>query len=208
MNEITKKYRSQVKDNNWESLDLYLGYRLEQIPITLLEDEKPKKLTEQQKKLKDLLDKNATNPKTFSGNAQELKQIEQYLNTKEVLKGEDHIEIWDSLYDMAKASGGPKLYSQCLIGHQVKIYLEEKSVEASTIFFGKSKSQLYKYVKLTEFLINFPRLSVIGADFTLLVQKIGFIKEYIKQKNDNFGKISLDAEVTVKTEFDEQMENT
>ncbi len=90
----------------------------------------------------------------------------------------------------------------------IKIYFEEKGVEASIVFFGKSKSQLYKYVKLTELLTNFPRLSVIGADFTLLVDNNKFIKEYIAQNNYNFGKISLDAEITVKTESVEQMEGT
>jgi hypothetical protein len=40
------------------------------------------------------------------------------------------------------------------------------------------------------------------------VQNNGFIKEYITQNNYNFGKIALDAEVTVKTEFSEQMEGT
>jgi len=144
-----------------------------------------------------------------------MKQIEQHLNTKEVLKREDLTKIWDYLRDMEKTSGCVKLYTQCLIGQLIKIYLEVKGVKASILFFGKSKSQLYKYLKLTELLRNFPRLSVIGADFTLLVDNNKFIKKYIAQKKYNFGKIALDAAVTVKTDREagafgasEQMEGT
>ena len=145
-------------------------FELTKVTIPLSErKEEPKKLTQQQKKLKNLIDKNAKSSKTFTGNTEEMKQIEQQLNTTEVLKSENLLRIWDYLCDMEKNSGCVKLYTQCLIGQLIKIYLKEEGVEASIALFGKSKSQLYKYVKLTELLRNFPRLSVIGADFTLFV---------------------------------------
>ncbi len=51
----------------------------------------------------------------------------------------------------------------------IKIYPDKKGLEESINFFGKCKSMLYKYVKLSELLEKFPILSVIGAAFTLLV---------------------------------------
>ena len=200
LNQIIRKHHPHIEDNDWAYLSMYLDqwFELTKVTISLIDEkEEPKKITKQQKKLKHLLDKCATDIKMFTGNTEEMEQIEQHLNTKEVLKREDLTKIWDYLCDMEKTSGCVKLYTQCLIGQLIKIYLQEKGVEASISFFGKSKSQLYKYVKLTELLTNFPKLSVIGADFTLLVQNNGFIKDYITQMNYNFGNISLDAKITV-----------
>lgn len=100
---------------------------------------------------------------------------------------------------MEETSGCVKLSSQCLIGLMIETYIEGKDLEASTMFFGKSKSQLYKYVKLTDLRTNFPRPGAIGADFALLVQNNRCTKDYIAQKNYDFSKISLHAEVTLKT---------
>ena len=112
LNQIIRKHHPHIEDNDWAYLSMYLDQWFELTKVTIsLTDEKgePKKITEQQKKLKNLLDKCATNPLTFSGNTQELKQIEQHLNTREVIKGEDHIKIRDYLCDMEKTSGCVKL---------------------------------------------------------------------------------------------------
>ena len=148
--------------------------------------------------------------KTFSGTTTEMRKIEQLFNSGNIEAfREEETKIRDYLSENKKASGCFKLYSHLLIGKMIKIYLDKKGLEKSTYFFGKCKSMLYKYVNLSELLENFPRLSVIGADFTLLVHNHKFITEYITQRKYDFSKISLDAQIEVKTKVEtEHMEDT
>ncbi len=177
-------------------------FELTKVTIPLIEsEEKQKKLTEKQKKVKNLIDKNATETKTFTGNTEEMKQIENLLNTREVLKKDFLTKTWNYLCDMEKASGCVKLYNQCLMGELIKIFKEENGKEASINFFGKSKSQLDKYVQLAGLLRDFPRLSVIGADFTLLVDNSAFIKKYIAEKNITLVRSHLMQKLQLKQNF-------
>jgi len=65
---------------------------------------------------------------------------------------------------------------------------------------------LYKYVKLSELLEKFPRLSVIGADFTLHVHNHKFITEFIAERKYDFSKISLDAQIEGRTKVETDVE--
>jgi hypothetical protein len=215
LNQIIRRHHPHIEDNDWAYLSMYLDQWFETTKVTTplsAGEEKPKKLTEKQKKVKNLIDKNATETKTFTGNTEEMKQIGQHLDTGKVFevgKEETLLNMRDYLCHMEKSSGCVKLSSQFLIGKMIKIYLDSKDVEEAKVFFGKGKTQLYNYVKLFNLLQTFPQLSVIGADFTLLVHNHTFIREYITWKKYDYSKISqVEATISVKTELGEQMEGT
>ena len=210
LTKFMKKHPSKVKSTTMDCLDKLLDQILSKFKAqhpNIDELQKPKKVSEQQVKLMHLIDENATVSSTFTGTTTEMRKIEQLFNSGDIEAfREEGTKIRDYLSENEKASGCFKLYSQVLIGKMIKIYLDKKGLEESIKFFGKCKSMLYKYVKVSELLEKFPRLSVIGADFTLLVHNHKFITEFIAKRKYDFSKISLDAKIEVKTKVETEGE--